>query len=1283
MIHNFLNACKPGEKGGNSSFGSDYSDPKVADGFWDKLLKADYADTRVKKFNIETEVELYTPTKYQCEFLGWLLNGELVHKLEKNTVGNVTLVAKWYDPNATFDIDYQLADGTLDPNAPKTFVAKDGLATLPTPTKVGYKFLGWYKEDTLKTKVESIETRRTEGITLYASWEMITYSIDYELHGGTFVTDKVVSLYESFDELVQAFLTDYSTFNNLTGVTAETFYGKSSQRGLYSFFKNEEMATKWNWLLDFVVAKAEEVRYTGKAYLKLTAGAANFNKYARANFAALLQQTQLKNPVSMDFTDVDGDALWAVCPTKLVPAEIEAKKSYTVNDLPLKLAKPVRDDATFVGWYTNEDLKNGRVDEITTENINNFKLYARWSDSEIEFDTYTITYDPQGGVIDQDSPEQYVEETGVKLKGATKKGYTFAGWYLKGTETLVTELTKEDKGNKELVAKWTLVEYEIEYVPGEGKLEKEEIKISGYENYEELKADFLEDIITYVRRFIPFKQDIDHYSGGDTDHAWANVVYPSATYNFTNIALFFDDDAYKAKWSWLKAYIISSADPALKALLEATDANGVPTESTWRWVMGAFIFKEKIQNVNNATDYTDGTIMNGCLDLVKPEYKVEPDVYDVEHLPKELLIPNAPEGKKFVGWYTTETFDGDPWYEIPADKAENLKLYAKYIDAAEEEKYRIVYVLGDGASLVETAPKEYVRGTGLDLSTVIPTKEHYDFKGWFLDAKFEQTITAISAEQYGVITLYAKFELQKFEIEFNSNGEVKKETLEYGAKLPDAENGEYGYKFAGWFEDESCETEVKTTVTGAMKLYAKWETTPTYNEIEYVLAEGEFLIAGEWTKYDYWTGLVLPVALKKNNKLVGWSLEANGNSPITKIEALQKQKYVLYPVWEEVEYDWVIHGNAKLSDVLSHVAASEKIYFYPGTYEDKDVTISVNGLTILGPNAGKNPNTAVRDEEAVLKFVIKLGKNIDGLTIDGLEFTGRSRVETVSGADKIVFKNNNVHDITATPDEMKNKGLDKDNTEYGYKPTNRVRQLAFLMMYEEEKTGNDLIKDITVQDNKFVNLPGDVMEFSRHADGKQILIDGNVMKNFKAEAIRFDGGYNNGNVVITNNTIENDTLQSGAGILFRAYCATKGKKQNITVQHNTFKNIGDVEENQQFNEYIAAIAFDTYNDHNVTIDISYNTFEDCNRGIFVRTLKFTGDGSPDWIGTFNYNYFKGMLTECYREADKFGIAKHNYCEDAEGTPITEADALAKQFVNAKTADEFYNTKDEYLAGIQA
>jgi uncharacterized repeat protein (TIGR02543 family) len=97
----------------------------------------------------------------------------------KGTVGNLTLYAKWTLNSYTLSFN---SNG----GSPVTAVTQDYATTVskPTdPTKVGYTFAGWYINSSLTTAY-TFTTMPAEDITLYAKWNIITYSINYELADG-------------------------------------------------------------------------------------------------------------------------------------------------------------------------------------------------------------------------------------------------------------------------------------------------------------------------------------------------------------------------------------------------------------------------------------------------------------------------------------------------------------------------------------------------------------------------------------------------------------------------------------------------------------------------------------------------------------------------------------------------------------------------------------------------------------------------------------------------------------------------------------------------------------------------------------------------------------------------------------------------------------------------------------------------------------------------------------------------------------------------------------------
>lgn len=765
---------------------ADYTNDELANGFWSLLLKEGAVGPQYT-YTVNDEVILLTPTKEGSVFLGWFLNGEKIEKISKGTTGNLVLEAKWYNPDAKLDIEYQLDGGVLPEGAPTTFVAKDGLAILPTPIKVGYMFKGWYEDIECTKEVTSIASGRSEGVVLYALWELETYKIEYETNGGEFLTDSVAPLYATFDELVLEFINDYSSFTGISGITAESFYGKSNQYGLYGFFKNEEMATKWNWLLNFVADMATEVGYSGKAYLMLSAGAANFNKYSRSNFAAFLQQTHLTkiSPISMNFENVDSEALWAVCPTKDIQIGIEAQYEYTILDLPLELATPNKEGATFIGWYTNSDLKNGKIDKLTVDNIGNIKLYARWSDSTIHFDTFNIHYELDGGILEEGAPTSYVEETGVALKGATRPGYTFQGWYLDAECTKgVTEITAQDKGDITLYACWEAVTYTVTYEVGEGALPVETVRVSGYDNLEQIIEDLLKDYSSYTGVTYNTPADLG-------TSAWPSAADRNfGTFYLSNVN---GVNMYE-KYAWFLEYLLavntSGEYPRIlvKYKIPATCKEVDDETYAFYYAFKGFVQAMQYRSGNaywETANYADEAILNKALDFAPDAVYEEKPVsaeFTLETLPFELPIPTAPEGQKFVGWYQNSEFTGSAISAIEEGTIGDQTLYAKYESSDVEVKHSIEYVL-NGATLSENAEVQYIQGVGL-LITATAFKEGYEFKGWYLDSNYSKEITKIDENSIGKVTLYAKLVIKTFEIHLVGTDLTTPLILEYGALLP-------------------------------------------------------------------------------------------------------------------------------------------------------------------------------------------------------------------------------------------------------------------------------------------------------------------------------------------------------------------------------------------------------------------------------------------------------------------------------------------------------------------
>ena len=84
-----------------------------------------------------------------------------------------------------YKITYVLYDGANPENAPTSYTSESEDITLPTPTKTGYIFGGWFTDDKFNTKVKTITNGSSGDITFYAKWSPIKYKVYFNANGGS------------------------------------------------------------------------------------------------------------------------------------------------------------------------------------------------------------------------------------------------------------------------------------------------------------------------------------------------------------------------------------------------------------------------------------------------------------------------------------------------------------------------------------------------------------------------------------------------------------------------------------------------------------------------------------------------------------------------------------------------------------------------------------------------------------------------------------------------------------------------------------------------------------------------------------------------------------------------------------------------------------------------------------------------------------------------------------------------------------------------------------------
>ena len=145
-------------------------------------------------FHVVTNADNYT-CKLDVDENGATDTVELYAKNIGENDGDIYSSIRYYYKivfNPEYTLKFYDTDGTVLAEQNETV---GGTYTLPSenPTKEGYKFAGWYLDESYsedKRLYGGLQTvNQTDGIAAYAKWESITYTVKLDANGGTAETD--------------------------------------------------------------------------------------------------------------------------------------------------------------------------------------------------------------------------------------------------------------------------------------------------------------------------------------------------------------------------------------------------------------------------------------------------------------------------------------------------------------------------------------------------------------------------------------------------------------------------------------------------------------------------------------------------------------------------------------------------------------------------------------------------------------------------------------------------------------------------------------------------------------------------------------------------------------------------------------------------------------------------------------------------------------------------------------------------------------------------------------
>ncbi|MBQ7409002.1 MAG: InlB B-repeat-containing protein, partial [Alphaproteobacteria bacterium] len=364
-----------------------------------------------------------------------------------------------------YNITYELDGGVVSESNPETYNIETPTFTLHNPTKENYTFIGWCEGDA-DCADPDVSMDLTNGSigdkTFYAKWENASYTITYEMNGGT----NYVGAPTSYVFGTGATIDGIPIRGNIM-VPSDPHYEYVFLGWCTDADLNDCSMTQTISATD----SGNKIFYAKWDFYYRIAFNNNFMPEATGNmntiFVPYTQEIQLpENQYSVPGYNFAGWCYAGEERGTVVSDPVPAFECMNNNKI------DYADKAFVVGLtkYNNKENYNDAIPIV--------ELYAQWIPHH-----YTVEFNANGGNCDISS-QYFVYGTNQNLNANQfiRNGYDFAGWcttqectdddehtlYSNGQS--VGNLTTEDNGVINLYAQWTLVEYAIKYYDSTNEL---------------------------------------------------------------------------------------------------------------------------------------------------------------------------------------------------------------------------------------------------------------------------------------------------------------------------------------------------------------------------------------------------------------------------------------------------------------------------------------------------------------------------------------------------------------------------------------------------------------------------------------------------------------------------------------------------------------------------------------------------------------------------------------------------------------------------------------------
>ena len=767
---------------------------------------------------------------------------------------------------------------------------------LPTPTKTGYTFAGWYNGE---TKFEAT-TMPEQSLTLTAKWTANTNTAYKVQHHYETLTDgydvETVRMTGTTGEQTMAVVKDKAGFT--AGTVTQTTIAADGSTVVKIYYTRNSYTLTWDM-------NGGTVNATGYTSGTVKFGAA-ITKPGKnpTKTGYTFEGWNPAIPATMPASDLTITAQWTAV-SYSITYDLDGgtvtgnPTSYTVENK-ITLNNPTKTGYTFAGWSGTGI--SGTEKAVTIKNATGNREYtANWTANQ-----YTITFDTNGG-SEVESITQDYGTTIAKPTDPTKTGYTFAGWSEEIPATMPA-------GNMTVKAKWKTNQYTITFDTDGGS--KIDPITQDYGTAITAPADPTKTGYTFAR----WSEEIPATMPAEDMTVKAKWTVNKYTVTFKN-----GDEVVKSAEMNYGSTITAPEKPTkegytFKGWQGYTDNMTVPASNvtfTAQWTInqytltfknGETVYKTITQDYGTAiakpadptkTGYTfDGwdaeiptTMPAGDMTIkaqwTANQYTVKFDAnggegtmeatsftYDAEQKLTKNSFTRA--GYNFTGWKLGTASYGDEATvkNLTAEVGATVTLVAQW----GINRYTVSFDT-DGGTTIAPITQDY--GTAI-IAPKDPTKTGYTFAGW--DKEIPE---AMPAEN---MTITAQWKINQYTITFNTAGgsDVAAITQDYGAAIAAPANPtKTGYTFAGW-DKEIPETMPAENLT----IKAQWKINKY--TITFDTAGGSAVTS---ITQDYGTAITAPAnPAKEGYTFAGWSEKIPGRMPAENMTVKAQWKINQYTI---------------------------------------------------------------------------------------------------------------------------------------------------------------------------------------------------------------------------------------------------------------------------------------------------------------------------------------------------------------------------------------------------